>query len=320
MLNTFRTNTPQSMFFSGIIAVVVLLPNFWLSFSDQENGQSMSLIAPLVQGFGVSLQKGLSFTLLMFTIIYSNYTVLKHRILGVENRYTAVFVSLFIAIGASFQLSLLYPLCGILLVRFFDRCFEIQKSTYPNNLVFDASFLNGMLSIIYFPFVFLLPIVWISILYSSKISFKAFVLSLIIFMVVIYMASGVFFLFDLPISFSFKAWSSASLLKLNLIQKIILAVVGVILLFSIPKYVDALRLNKILVRGHLSLLLWSLIPITIAFIGINQPAPNLLAFLSFPVGILTALLFLKMTKKFVSNLLFFSLVICVIYYKYSLLF
>ncbi|MGB0404323.1 MAG: hypothetical protein ACPGEG_09520 [Salibacteraceae bacterium] len=319
MLNTFRTNTPQSMFFSTAIAVVVLLPNVWLSFSDQENIQNMSLITPLVQSFSIGSQKVISFFLLILTILYSNYTVLNHRILGTENRYTAVFVSLFIAIGATFQLSMIFPLCGLLLVRFFDRCFEIQKSTYPNNLVFDASFLVGLLSIIYFPLVFLLPVVWVSIFYSSKISLKAFVLSIVIFLVVIYMASGVFFLFDLPVSFSFEAWSSKNLMHLALVQKVILAVVGVVLLFSIPKYLDALRLNKILVRGHLSLLLWSFIPISIAFLGINQPAPNLLAFLSFPFGILTALLFLKMTKRIVSNILFFSLVICVVYYKYSLL-
>ena len=312
MLETFKSNRASTFLITTVLSITLFSSLFFISQDANNQALNRSLLLQFTIDSPKWFQYTISFLLYVLAVWYANFVVIKHQILGRGNHLAGFFVIVLLAIGPNLLFENLIALSSLLIIRFFDRCFKIQKSAKPNPLIFDASFITAMLCMVYVPFVLLLLLVWIAALYSVGFNFKGWLLSIISLFITLYLAQGVLFLFDLsyfPILTGFSFQLNQDLTTVN--QVFYYSFLALVLIAT-PTSFSVLRFSKVILRNHLNLIFWSIPVFTIIFITTHLKIGQVSSFLFFPLSIILGQYFIKLKNKKLANLVLVVILILVI--------
>ncbi len=312
MLETFKSNRASTFLITTVLSITLFSSLFFISQDANNQALNRSLLLQFTIDSPKWFQYTISFLLYVLAVWYANFVVIKHQILGRGNHLAGFFVLVLLAIGPNLLFENLIALSSLLIIRFFDRCFKIQKSAKPNPLIFDASFITAMLCMVYVPFVLLLLLVWIAALYSVGFNFKGWLLSIISLFITLYLAQGVLFLFDLsyfPILTGFSFQLNQDLTTVN--QVFYYSFLALVLIAT-PTSFSVLRFSKVILRNHLNLIFWSIPVFTIIFITTHLKIGQASSFLFFPLSIILGQYFIKLKNKKLANLVLVVILILVI--------
>ena len=312
MLETFKSNRASTFLITTVLSITLFSSLFFISQDANNQALNRSLLLQFTIDSPKWFQYTISFLLYVLAVWYANFVVIKHQILGRGNHLAGFFVLVLLAIGPNLLFENLIALSSLLIIRFFDRCFKIQKSAKPNPLIFDASFITAMLCMVYVPFVLLLLLVWIAALYSVGFNFKGWLLSIISLFITLYLAQGILFLFDLsyfPILTGFSFQLNQDLTTVN--QVFYYSFLALVLIAT-PTSFSVLRFSKVILRNHLNLIFWSIPVFTIIFITTHLKIGQVSSFLFFPLSIILGQYFIKLKNKKLANLVLVVILILVI--------
>jgi len=296
MLETLKTNKASAFLFNVVLAVILIVPlAFNLQEADNQDASGSNLlyfnsIIPLW------VQSVASILLYLITIWFANFVVTKHQLMGRGNQLTGFFCLILLALGPNLLFNNLIPLSSLLVIRLFDRCFELQKSTKPNPLLFDGSFLVTILTLLYTPFILLIILVWLAGLYSGHFSFKGWLLSIFTVFIGFYLFIGTLYLMSLTIIPSLEFQISNLFFPSSEVSLITLICITLLILITLPTTFSVLRFSKVIVRNHLNIVLWSIPILFLVFITTHLKLEFYFSFLFFPLAIILGQFFLK-TKK-----------------------
>lgn len=259
------------------------------------------------------LQKTFGLTLSLWAVWYTSFITSKHQLFKQDGQLVTVLATCFLLLNSQLEVASIVTFSSIALVRFFDRCFEIQNSTKTTPIVFDASFLIGVLAAFYLPYLLLLVLLWLAILTSGKASFRSFILSIFTIAIVAYIILGLFYLFDVGVV-NIHGLNLSPSLSFEFDELIVLGVIAVAFLAALPSYFGALQVNKTLVKNHYLFLAWSGLVLVICISFSNLNWVQKLSVLFFPLAVILNNAFIRIRKRWLANLLFNLLLIVVLAY------
>lgn len=318
MLELLRSNKAASLALTTLLAVCAAVPFFWL-----QTGNQLALDGPMIKMLTLLpkwLVTTLGFLCLLAAPLLANYTVLKHQLVVNENRLVAFCVAIISALFISLGIDALLAISLLLFIRLVDRCFEIQKSIKPNNLIFDASFIVGLLGLMSTSFYMLIILVWFSGLYSGRFSLKAFILSLFTIFLVSYLTYSMLYLFDVEVVFPTLEFGVG--IKLALENEAIVLMIGLLLMVlgALSSLFDALRLNKVAIKNHLGFLLWSLLVLIILNFLLTGTMASLLLLMTFPISVILSQQYIRSKRRTFFSVLLSFITLTFLGYEYFLLF
>lgn len=312
MLETFKSNRASTFLITTVLSITLFSSLFFISQDANNQALNRSLLLQFTIDSPKWFQYTISFLLYVLAVWYANFVVIKHQILGRGNHLAGFFVLVLLAIGPNLLFENLIALSSLLIIRFFDRCFKIQKSAKPNPLIFDASFITAMLCMVYVPFVLLLLLVWIAALYSGGFNFKGWLLSIISLFITLYLAQGVLFLFDLSYFPTLTSFSFQLNQDVTTVNQVFYYSFLALVLIATPTSFSVLRFSKVILRNHLNLIFWSIPVFTIIFITTHLKIGQVSSFLFFPLSIILGQYFIKLKNKKLANLVLVVILILVI--------
>lgn len=315
MLETIKTNKAGALIFNVVLGITLFSFLFFLNQPAEYQLLSNGLLQPLSANIPTWIQYSLSFLFYLITIWYSNFVVTKHQLLGRGSQLTGFFCIILLAVGPNFQFINIVAPSTLLIIRFFDRCFEIQKSTKPNPLLFDASFLVAILTILYTPFILLIILVWLAGLYSGNFSIKSWLLSIFTVLIAFYLFLGTYYL----MGFTYLPTLTLSYNQ-NIIPEMpliigVLSLLTLLIVLALPTTFSVLRFSKVVIRNHLNLLLWSIPILLLIFLSTKLNFEYYVSLLFFPLAIILGQYFLKAKKQKLANWALIALTLTVLGYQ-----
>lgn len=226
----------------------------------------------------------------------------------------------------------------VLIVNFFmiwlvERIFAIYKTNQPIARAFDLGLIIAAGTFVYFPFITLLPVVWIGISTFLPFSWRVWLSGLLGF-VVLYFFLGVFYFYADQLDRFFRIFQPFDLqfrarMEILLFDLLTLIPLAVTLLFAIRYYRQIYRKNLVQVRKSLqvlfSIVLFSgagfyLQPFLIQYSGYGlyiKPRYTLLHFLiwAVPVSVYASYFFIFAEKRWIYESLFLVLISSIIFFQ-----
>ncbi|UTW64061.1 hypothetical protein KFE98_07950 [bacterium SCSIO 12741] len=305
---------PSAVFFSAVLGVVLLIP---ILFSSDSFSANSSFLLPYLGILPTWLDRTLALLVVISSGIYGSYLFNKYEFFPQRNLFANFFIPAMIALGGVLSLQAPWVIGAPLLLRFADRCLAIQRSGKPNHLLFDAASLTGLLSLIYYPFIGLLVLIWVAYLYSGSANIKGFVITLITPLFVGYLVGGTLYLFGLPPWPEWQNWSRSAPAPLAWSDWLMVSSVLVTWIFSLPVYLGSFASNKVVVKNHLIWTGWFWLILTAAAVigPFGWAATISIAFA--PIAFFFANLLMRLQRAWLSNALFILLFSCWMVYLYA---
>jgi hypothetical protein len=299
--------------------VFMLLTTIPVGLLPSANESSIYLLSPLIQSLHPILSKVLGFLLVVFTGFYINLVSNKFRLLQKENQYVGVLAVLLITFSGDLSLNNSLILCAPFYVRFIDRCFTIQLSSKPNQIVFDAAFSLGIISLIYWPNIFLVVLIWGALLYSPRTNIKSYLISIVTPVLVMYLVAGSLYVFEYSISMpksSVLLGNEASITSAEWGVFGVLFLGGMLFMSSLFK---SISINKTSIKNHMFLLIIGMIVYLIIGLLLNANPVYVFAWLFIPWSIFLANFFLQASKKWMVATYFILLLVSNIFYSLNVI-
>ncbi|MBD78840.1 MAG: hypothetical protein CL840_07960 [Crocinitomicaceae bacterium] len=302
MLETLKTNTAAALFLSVVSSLVLFIPLLFVAQNTDVQHLNGGLLVGIVSSIPLWGQYTISIVGYLIAVWYANYVINKHQLLGRGNQLSGFFVAFLLAIGPSLLLDNLLGISILLIIRLFDRCFEIQKSTRPNHLLFDATFITTILTLFYTPFIALLLIVWMAAIYSGHFGIKGWLLTIFTLLITTYIVIGILYLFNVPFQPPLNPVTFQLSLPSTTGYRIIYYLLIALVVIAMPTVFSVLRFSKVIIRNHINFSIRSIPIFLLIFLTTSINPLGLFSFLFFPLAIILAQFFLTVKKKRIANI------------------
>ena len=208
-----------------------------LSFDFVEPFAKLLIPTPLENIFssGANIFVALLFTIIQGLIL--NKIVNTHNIIGKPTSLPAI---LFVTLSSLFpQFVILSPtlLCNFLLIWIISKILSIYQSLEVRFIMFDIGMIIALGTLIYFPFIAMLPILWISLLTFRPFVWREWIMGLIGFFVIFFFL-GVFYFWNDSLGRFYHIWlplatTFSTNFHINMYDYLVLIPIMMILLMGI---------------------------------------------------------------------------------------
>lgn len=242
MIKRFRslseTNLVLLIFVAIFFRVFIFIENANRLDFDFGNPFVKSLVsAELSQSLLAEVNVAISLVLMFIQALLINRVVNAYSIIGKPTFLPAL---LFITFSSLFpQFAILSPmlLCNFLLIWIIYRLLSIYQSNGVRFIMFDVGMIIGVGTLIYLPFVTILPIVWISLIIFRPFVWREWLLGIVGF-ITVFLTLALYYFWNDSLSQFYKTWLPLSMnlnanLNIDIYDYWVLLPVIIILLLAI---------------------------------------------------------------------------------------
>ncbi|MGF1925099.1 MAG: DUF6427 family protein [Bacteroidia bacterium] len=325
MINQFRSLSPINLLllvaftFFMRAAIFFHLPEQF-DFEFLEPYAKLLVRIPSASSFSPLVNVLLATLIVFLQAILFNTVINKHSLLSKPTYLPAL---LYVTGSSLFlQFLILSPplMCNFLLIWMMDKFLKIGKSPNALMTLFDAGMLIALGTLIYFPFIVFLVMLWLSLLLYRSFNWREWVSGLIGFLTIFFFVA-VFYYWNDNINQFFQIWRPLinqfpSVLKINYNDYLVLLPVTVIMVLAALQLRENFFRSFISTRKAFQMLFFMFLVALVSFY--TKPDFRVYHFLlSVPPGaVLLAYYFCNAKKRWFYESLFAVLVICIQYFLF----
>jgi hypothetical protein len=325
MINQFRNLNPVNLILLAAYAVFMRLAIF-IHLPDQLNFEFLEPYAkffiqlPITDNFSPTANILLATVIVFIQAILFNRIINNHGLLAKPSYLPAL---LYITGSSLFlQFLILSPplICNFLLIWIMDKFLKLGKAPNAMMMMFDVGMIIALGTLIYFPFIVLLIMLWLSLLLYRPFNWREWVAGFIGFLTIFFFVA-VFYYWNDNITQFYKIWrpltnSFPSVLKINYNDYLVLIPVGVIIILATLQLRENFFRSFISTRKAFQMLFFMFVVAIISFY--TKPDFRVFHFvLSVPPGaVLLAYYFSNAKKRWFYESLFAVLVLSVQYFLF----
>ncbi|WP_199119113.1 DUF6427 family protein [Pedobacter sp. ASV28] len=324
MINQFRNLNPINLLLlAGYtvfmrLAIYLNLPDA-LSFEILESYTKLFIhfsIAPLSPTANVFLATVIVFVqALIFNRIVNNHTLLAKP---------SYLPALLYITGSSLflQFLVLSPtlICNFLLIIIIDKFLKLSKMPNAMSIMFDVGMLIAIGTLIYFPFIMLLTMLWLSLLMYRPFNWREWVSGIIGFLT-IFLFVAVLYYWNDNIHRFIDIWQPLtnkfpSNLQINYNDYLVLIPVGIIMILAVLQLRENFFRSFISTRKAFQMLFFMFLVSLVSFYTKPGVSVNHFLLCVAPGAILLAYYFSNAKKRWFYESLFVVLVLCIQYFLF----
>ena len=325
MINLFRNLNPVNLFVLAAytifmrIAIFVNLPD-QLNFEFLEPYAKLLIQIPLENSFSVTANLALAAILTFIQAIIFNRVINNHSLMAKPSFLPAL---LYITRASLFtQFLILSPplICNFLLIWIMDKFLKIGKAPNAMMIMFDIGMIIALGSLIYFPYIVFLAMLWLSLLLYRPFNWREWLSGLVGFLTIFFIIA-VFYYWNDNISQFYRIWrplvnTFPSKLRINYDDYLVLIPVSVIIVLATLQLRENFFRSFISTRKAFQMLFFMFIIALISFY--TKPDFRVYHFiLSVPPGaVLLAYYFSNAKKRWFYESLFAVLVLSIQYFLF----
>ncbi|MBB2145948.1 beta-carotene 15,15'-monooxygenase [Pedobacter sp. LMG 31464] len=325
MINQFRNLNPVNLLILAAYAIFMRLAIF-LNLPDQLNFEFLEpytkffIQIPLTNYFSPAGNIFFATVLTFIQAILFNRIINNHGLLAKPSYLPAL---LYITGSSLFlQFLILSPalICNFLLIWIMDKFLKIGKTPNAMMTMFDVGMIIAFGTLIYFPFIVLLIMLWLSLLLYRSFNWREWIAGFIGFLTIFFFVA-VFYYWNDNIAQFYKIWRPLvnkfpSTLQINFSDYLVLIPVGLIMILASLQLRENFFRSFISTRKAFQMLFFMFIIAIISFY--TKPDFRVYHFLlSVPPGaVLLAYYFSNAKKRWFYESLFAVLVLCIQYFLF----
>lgn len=325
MINQFRSLNPINLLILvGYtifmrLAIFIHLPS-QLNFEFLEPFAKLLIQIPLTDTFSVTTNLILAAVITFIQAILFNRVINNHGLLAKPSYLPAL---LYITGSSLFlQFLILSPVlvCNFLLIWIMDKFLKVGKAPNAMMMMFDVGMIIAFGSLIYFPFIVLLAMLWLTLLLYRSFNWREWIAGLIGFFT-IFIFIAVFYYWNDNIGQFYKIWQPLvnkfpSTLQINFNDYLVLIPVGIIIILAALQLRENFFRSFISTRKAFQMLFFMFVVAILSFY--TKPDFRVYHFLlSVPPGaVLLAYYFSNAKKRWFFELLFASLALSIQYFLF----
>lgn len=325
MINQFKTLNPLNLlllfaytFFMRI--VIFIRPPERLNFEFLESYTKFMIAIPIGDSFSVTSNIFIAGILIYIQAIIFNRVVNNHSLLSKPSYLPAL---LYITGASLFEPFLVLSptlICNFLLILIMDKLLRIGKSQTVIMIMFDIGIFIAIGTLIYFPFVVMLLLIWLSLLLYRSFHWREWVSGLVGFLSIFFFLAVFYYLND-NIGMFYKIWlplknKFPSNFKIQYDDYLVLVPVGIMMVLAAIQLRENFFRSFISTRKAFQMLFFMFI---IAVISVyTKPNFKLYHFLLCvpPGAVLLAYYFSNATKRWFYESLFLILVLAIQFFLF----
>lgn len=325
MINQFRNLSPINLLllvayaFFMRIAIFIDLPERF-DFEFLEPYAKLLIKIPSTSSFPPLVNVLTATVVVIIQALLFNAVINRHNLLSKPSYLPA----LLYVTGSSLFLQFLIispPLvCNFVLIWIMDKFLKIGKAPNAIMIMFDVGMLIALGTLIYFPFIVLLAMLWLSLLLYRSFNWREWMAGFIGFLIVFFMIA-VFYYWNNNIHQFFQIWKPLvnqfpSIFKINFSDYLVLIPVSLIMVLAVLQLRENFFRSFISTRKAFQMLFFMFIVVIISFY--TKPDFRVYHFLlSVPPGaVLLAYYFSNAKKRWFYESLFAVLVLCIQYFLF----
>ena len=320
MINQFKTLNPINLLllfaytFFMRIAIFVHLPER-LNFEFLESYTKFMVQIPIGEDLSVGLNIFIAGILIYIQALIFNRVVNNHALLAKPSFLPAL---LYITGASLFEPFLILSptlICNFMLILVMDKLLRIGKSPNAIMIMFDVGIFIAIGTLIYFPFVVMLLLIWLSLLLYRSFYWREWVSGLIGFLIIFFFLA-VFYYWNDNLTMFYKIWlplknKFPSAFKIQYNDYLVLVPVGVMMILATIRLRENFFRSFISTRKAFQMLFFMFLIAILSFY--TKPNFKLYHFLLCvpPGAVLLAYYFSNATKRWFYESLFLILVLAI---------
>ncbi len=325
MINQFRKLTPINLFILFVytffmrMAIFADLPSS-LNFEFLEPYAKFFIKLSIESSFSSEVNVILAAILIFVQAILFNMVVNNHALLNKPGYLPALLYVTGTSLFMPFLILSPTLICNFLLIWIMDKFLKIGKSSNSIMIMFDVGMIIAIGTLIYFPFIVMLLMLWLSLLLYRSFNWREWVSGLVGFLVIFFFL-GVFYFWNDNVSMFYKIWlpltnKFPSVFKINYNDYLVLVPVSIMMILAMMQLRKNFFRSFINTRKAFQMLFFMFI------LGIvscyTKPDFRLSHFLLCvpPGAVLLAYYFSNATKRWFYESLFLVLVLAIQYFLF----
>jgi len=325
MINQFRTSNPINLLllfaytFFMRIAIFLNLPDE-LSFEFLEPYAKFFIQIPLQHSFSPFLNVLVAALLVLVQAIIFNIVVNNHGLLSKPSYLPALLYVTGTSLFMPFLILSPALICNFLLIWLMDKFMKIGKSPNAIMIMFDTGMIIGLGTLIYFPFIVMLLMIWLTLLLYRSFNWREWLSGLAGF-ITIFLFLGVFYYWNDNLGMFYKIWlpltnKFPATFKINYNDYLVLVPVTVMMVLAIIQLRESFFRSFISTRKAFQMLFFMFLCAIVSVY--TKPNFRLYHFLLCvpPGAVLLAFYFSNATKRWFYESLFLVLVVAIQYFLF----
>ena len=325
MINQFRTSNPINLLllfaytFFMRIAIFLNLPDE-LSFEFLEPYAKFFIQIPLQHSFSPFLNVLVAALLVLVQAVIFNIVVNNHGLLSKPSYLPALLYVTGTSLFMPFLILSPALICNFLLIWLMDKFMKIGKSPNAIMIMFDTGMIIGLGTLIYFPFIVMLLMIWLTLLLYRSFNWREWLSGLAGF-ITIFLFLGVFYYWNDNLGMFYKIWlpltnKFPATFKINYNDYLVLVPVTVMMVLAIIHLRESFFRSFISTRKAFQMLFFMFLCAIVSVY--TKPNFRLYHFLLCvpPGAVLLAFYFSNATKRWFYESLFLVLVVAIQYFLF----
>ena len=324
MINQFRHLNPLNILLLVGIAILLRLgflvniPDK-LSFDFIEPFAKLLIPIPLENAFNPQTNIFIAFWLVIIQAFILNRIVNKYNLIGKPTFLPALLYITASSLLKSFLILSPTLICNFLSIWMIDRFLSIYKRDEVKSVMFDIGMIIGCGSLIYFPYIAMLPLLWICLIIFRPFNWREWISGIFGFSIIFFFL-WVFYFWNEAESKFYQIWAPLTTkfptnLNINYYDYLVLIPVIVILILGIFHLRNNFFKSYIQVRKTFQVLFFMFSLVMISFY-LKQEYMIYHFLLGIPAAsILMSYYFLHATKRWFYESLYFILLGFIIYFQ-----
>jgi len=325
MINQFKNLNPVNLlllfaytFFMRI--AIFLRPPEHLNFEFLEPYTKFMIQIPIGNNFSITANLFFAGILIFIQAVIFNRVVNNHALLSKPSFLPALLYITGASLFAPFLILSPTLICNFLLIMIMDKLLKIGKSQNAIMIMFDVGMLIALGTLIYFPFVVMLLMIWLSLLLYRSFSWREWVSGLIGFLSIVFFLA-VFYYWNDNLGMFYKIWlplknKFPSSLKIQYNDYLVLVPVAVMMVLAMIQLRENFFRSFISTRKAFQMLFFMFLIAILSF----YTKPNFKVYhflLCVPPGaVLLSYYFSNATKRWFYESLFLILVVAIQFFLF----
>lgn len=325
MIKQFRSLSPLNLILLVLTALLLRIP-IWDKLVQQSPPNFQELFDRLLLEVSITrfltppVQLGLGLLCLFFQALLFSKVINKHNLIGKSGLMPALLYIVCGSLFSSFAFFSPVMLCNFLIIWLLNRFLNMYRQAEVRSLVFDVGMAIGVGTIIYLPFIAMLPIIWISLMIFRPFNWREWFIGLLGFLSIAFFLGFYYYWNDAIFSIA-AIWLPSNPVQapesINYWALLPFILIGILGLYKLRanffRSVVHIRKSYQLLFAFFLLAVFSAAP----WFGIH-PDHYLMAVP--PVSVLLAYYFMHADKRWIYEGLFLCLLLSVFYFQFFDLF
>lgn len=324
LLSLFKPNQPIVNFFTPLIVLMLWLPVFWKDpiFLPAHPMPFYVFIYQSLQHLPHWLIHVLCILLVSFQAIYFNYIINHYEVLFRKSNIPLVIYILISALLPSMQVFGPVMVANTLILLILDKSFRLYKNPHPLSLIFDIWTLLAIATLIHFPVIILVFLLWIELFFLRPFFWREWIVGIFGFCVPYLFLTLYYFWNDRlreihALFFQHHFTFDLIHVPLSTSALALLLFLGALFILAVLKLQGNFYKNVIKTRGYQQVFISLLVFTALSVLFSNTSHLSNLVLLVVPFSLFISYYFLILQKNFWAETLFFLLIIGIVFAHFN---